>query len=976
MAALLAIACGCGSRSGSGSGGGGGLIGGGGSTPPSTSGYAVGGSVTGMRGTLVLQNNDGDDLTVSADGTFTFSTRLGNRAAYYVTVATLPAGQNCYVVKGYGYVYGADVTDVQVACGDKGTDLSGSVAVPQGVLTDSDVNDVNEPYVSNDTIGTAQPIPNPIAIGGYVNRPRAGASGRSYGTGDVDDYFQVQLKAGDAISLAVGEPIPLFNDLDLYLYDSAGVLQDSSVGSGAYEILHAPADGTYFVNVYAYAGASNYILTIGTDAMLGMSANAPTLSSQSEIVPDQVIVRLKDTAEAAQAQAAGTASAQEALSQFSAMGLQAVSGATGREMLLAVEDADALEASITAGASTQGAAGKAFKALSGREGGKQGDPEKARKLQTIQAIKALRQRSDVAAAEPNYILRGYGVTPDDAYYVRQWHYPMINLPEAWAQTKGSDNVVVAVIDTGVLKNHPDLQNRLTGTGYDFVDGDSDPDDPGDGSFGASSSFHGTHVAGTIAAQTGNASGVAGVTWQTKVMPVRVLGKGGAGTSYDIRQGIRYAAGMDNDSGAVPAHHADIINLSLGGESYDSLDKELLDQVRAKGIVVVAAAGNSATNRPSYPAAYDGVVSVSAVDVNGTKASYSNYGATIDIAAPGGNSGDLNGDGYSDGVLSTGGDDSSGTITFTYKTMYGTSMASPHVAGVVALMKAVHPGLTPDDLDALIATGKITDDIGAAGRDDSYGYGLVNALKAVTAAHEVAGGMAITGMNATPRSVNFGIGNSIPVTVSKIGSGALSITGVVASDAWLTVTPVSADANGFGGYRFDANRSPSMQDGAYTATVTFTASSGDVMVISVSMLVRSTSPDYDAGRHYMVLLRVGEGDEMEVVDMDEGSVSGGYYTYSFRDVVPGRYRIFAGSDRDNDGYLADEGEALGAYPTLDQILDLDVAAGSASMGNLDFPTDLHLAIESTESLASGGGGGATGATNVRAIPRRLAPATGQ
>ncbi|MDR0843237.1 MAG: S8 family serine peptidase, partial [Acidobacteriota bacterium] len=902
-ATLFAVACGGSSSSN-------------GTPAPATSKYTVGGTITGLEGTLTLRNNGGDDLAVSANGAFTFGTPLANRSTYNVTLAAKPTGQSCYVLGGSGTVRAANVTSVRVVCGVGGISLSGKIAVPAGVLIDSDVNDLKEKYASNDTLALAQPLPNPIAVGGYVNKALSGALGRSFISGDENDYFQVQLKAGDTIALATGEPNTGRNDLDLFLRDGSGNLIDYSVGTGVYEILTAPADGIYFAHVYAYSGASNYILTIGTDTIFGAEATAGILSSQQESVPDQIVVRFKTPTQDSQTgQAAtitATATAQTALAQMADMGIQAVSGAPDREMLLTVVATDTtVEAKQATGT---------FKKLYGQESTKALSSDKARLLDTFGAIKELRQREDIASAEPNYIRHSYGTTPGDPYYVRQWHYPLIKLPEAWDHTTGSDDVIVAVIDTGVLLRHPDLQGRLTSTGYDFIkdtassgDGngiDADPDDPGDKLFGSTSSFHGTHCAGTIAAKTDNNSGVAGVTWRTKIMPIRVLGVGGTGTSYDIRQGIRYAAGLSNDSGTTPARPADILSMSFGSSGHDSLDQALFNEVRGKGIIAIAAAGNESTSRLSYPASYDGVISVSAVNISGTRASYSNYGTRIDLAAPGGDSGDLNGDGYPDGVWSTSGDDSSGSIVFSYRAMSGTSMAAPHVAGVVALMKAVYPALSPAELDTLIAAGEITSDIGAPGRDDYYGYGLINAFKAVVAASDAAGGMSITGLDANPKTVNFGVfGTSATVTISKIGNGVLSVTKVsVDGDAgWLTVTPASVDSDGFGGYRFEVDRDALPQEGTYTAVAVFTASSGDSIAIGVTLQVRTTETAYDAGRHYVLLVRV-DGENPETVNMVEATASDGYYSYSFANVVPGTYRIIAGSDRDNDGYLGDEGEA--------------------------------------------------------------------
>ena len=390
-----------------------------------------------------------------------------------------------------------------------------------------------------------------------------------------------------------------------------------------------------------------YNLTVGQPAPAA-AKNALRLSD--EFVPGEVIVRFH----APQRGSGPVASA-------AAIGMKTKAGAPEREMLLAIGDDIAQQQTVRL-------LGIPAAQLSVRAA----DSVMQRKLETLQMISALRKRPDVTSADPNYIRRPSAGT-NDPQFPLQWNYPLINLPQAWDVTTGSTDVIVAVIDTGVLLNHPDLQGRLV-AGYDFISdpaiaGDADgidpnPDDPGDQTPGGSS-FHGTHVAGTIAAATGNAIGVAGVTQATQIMPLRVLGIGG-GTEYDVLQAVRFAAGLANDSGTLPAQKAAVINLSLGSGGFSQTAQEVFSAARAQGLIVVAAAGNASGTAPSYPAAYDGVVSVSAVDINGNLAWYSNSGQTIDVAAPGGDTGaDFNGDGFPDGVLSTCGDDTSGSIRYTY-----------------------------------------------------------------------------------------------------------------------------------------------------------------------------------------------------------------------------------------------------------------------------------------------------------------------
>ena len=905
-----------------------------GNESPSTNIYTVGGIVTGLpfSGKLVLQNNGGDSLTLLSNVPFSFPNALADGDQYRVTVLQQPTGRNCSVGNDFGTIRTASISNIQITCiTDRmgGVTLSGRIAVPQGIMADSSVNDSNDKYVNNETFESAQVLPNPIAVGGYVNRRMLGKLGRSFLGGNTDDYYRVQLKAGDVITLAIGELNTYLNDLDLCLYDNNRNLVDCSIGTGPYEILAAPSGGTYFVNVYAYYGASNYILTIGADMadLENVFDSAEILSSQYEIVPDQVIVRFRDETN-------NIVSNQSFWQSSDGMELTAIAGVPEKEMLMTINDLKYQTYVNDPGDVFQ----QSYKRKT------DDDSEKMRQIDTLMAIKELRKQPDVLIAEPNYIVHSYSTVPNDPDYASQWGLPMIDLPEAWDVTTGSNDVIVAVVDSGVLLKHPDLQTRLT-DGRNFVSDangyvNPSPDDPGDKcSEQNASSFHGTHVAGIIAAEA-NDKGTVGVTWNTKIMPVRVMGECGRGNIYDVRDGIRYAARIANSSGTLPEKHADIINLSLGGPGYSSIDQGLMNDVRnINGIIVVAAAGNENTTIPSYPASYDGVISVSSVGKDGLKASYSNYGSRIAVAAPGGSGG-------SNGILSTDGDDSGSTIEYVYKYKSGTSMASPHVAGVVALMKAVYSTMSPEEFDALLNAGSITNNIGNAGggrRDNYYGYGLIDAFKAVNAAQILYGGGSITGLDVTPGTINLGVfGLDASITVSQIGTDTddeLFVEDVNTSADWLTVTPDSVDDHGFGRYNIHVDRSMTSlrQDGVYKTVVTFTTSSGISVSTSVTVQVRSNVMDYDVGYHYVLLVNA----EGKTVDQYDVKSSDGYYYYVFYNVQPGRYMIFAGTDRNCDGAIDDWGEAFGAYPSVDQIDLIDVS--DSDMNNLDFTTNLRYPL---------------------------------
>lgn len=809
--------------------------------------------------------------------------------------------------------------------------ISGSVSAPTNTAVDSDLNDPNASFTDNSSFANAQTIPSPVALGGYVNRAFAGPRGRSFNQGDENDFYRISLTAGMQVGLYIANHD--FNaDLDLYLYDEAQELVDASVGNLAVETLEAPATGDYFIQVQAYTRASNYTLTIG-QALIAVGDDRLRLSD--DFIPGEVMARFHamETLDSDRATRVSTRAA--------AVGLHSMAGVAGQEILMSLKD----EAQQETAFKVLGIARSDVTSLSMPAAP---DPETRLKLDTLRVVKALQQRSDIWGATPNYVRRP-AMVPDDEFYAIQWHYPQINLPQAWELTTGSSEVIVAVVDTGVLLAHQDLQGQLV-DGYDFiaspaiaVDGDGmdpDPDDPGDQDPGGSS-FHGTHVAGTIAAATGNAIGVAGVAGNTRIMPLRALGKGG-GSSFDVLAAVRYAAGLENASGMLPERSADIINLSLGGGGASSLERSVYEQVRDAGVIVVAAAGNERSRTPSYPAAYDTVVSVSAVAIDDTLAPYSNFGSTVDVAAPGGDtSRDVNGDGYSDGILSTAGDDSTGDIRLVYSFYQGTSMATPHMAGVVALMKALHPGLTPADLDTLLANGSITRDLGSTGRDDQFGHGLIDALAAVQEARSLAGGNGELPptLVINPASLNFGSAlDTLDLSVQNSGNGSLVVTQVTDGADWLTITPPDT-VDGLGTYRIHLDRT-GLAEGAHAATLTFSSTANSVSV-PVVMQEIAFAVAGDAGFHYILLL---DPETLETLEQVAVSGASGSYPFSFHNIEYGTYLIFAGSDPNNDGIICDAGEACGAFIALDQPTAIDLTTDLVNINfgteyNIDLPTQM-------------------------------------
>jgi serine protease len=369
----------------------------------------------------------------------------------------------------------------------------------------------------------------------------------------------------------------------------------------------------------------------------------------------------------------------------------------------------------------------------------------------LSVAEATQLAADIAASDPNVeyaepdrIMRRT-LNPNDTRYGEQWHYfeatGGINAPSAWDKSTGA-GVVVAVIDTG-YRPHADLNANIL-PGYDFIgdtfvanDGngrDSDASDPGDwinaGECGPgdpatfeASSWHGTHVAGTIAAVTNNSNGVAGVAFGAKVVPARVLGKCGGYTS-DIADAIVWSSGGTVSGVPANANPAKVLSISLGGGgSCGTTTQNAINSARSRGASVIVAAGNSNANAANFsPANCTGVVTVAATGRNGGKASYSNFGATVEVAAPGGSGG-------ANSVLSTLNAGSTTPGADNYALYNGTSMATPHVSGVVALMLSVKPTLTPDQVTSILqSTARAF-----PATCSQCGSGIVNANAAVDAA---------------------------------------------------------------------------------------------------------------------------------------------------------------------------------------------------------------------------------------------------
>lgn len=838
---------------------------------------------------------------------------------------------------------GHDTVSVTVEAPGRPGTISGTLRVEEGAVLDGDTNDRHDPVVENNSLDEGQYIHliPPVSIVGHVNE-----------FDDRQDLYRINLPPLAGIALRIGDWPEA--DLDIVLADSSGTIIDASMGYEQIEGIRSGADlrGSHIVAVQAAAGASNYVLSIRTDDDGTLRrAVGSGLQLSAEFEASHVVAEFSEDVDAAQLDTllgvAGDDAAAYLGGAVEFAPTQEVVAGSG-PVLLSFQDT-LVTLNPTAALAGDSGIGRLRYAT----------PEMARKARLLRAIKRLAVKSPVLYAEPDYIVRA-SLIPNDPKYFEQQHYRQINLPAAWDITTGSDDIVIAVIDTGVAY-HDDLLDRLLWrpsssvsgrsiVGYDFIrdagrgnDGDGIDPYPIDVA-GFRSKFHGTHVAGTIAAATNNGIGVAGVTWQGKIMPLRVLDAAGEGYAWDIAQGIRYAAGLPNNSRSTPfGGPADIINMSLGPENENcrglstshAINNAIRDALDA-GVHVVIAAGNDNCDVPDPATKVDGVIAVSAVDSYGKKASFSNYGRTIDVAAPGTQ------------VLSTMIDDyNSRFVGHTYRQYEGTSMAAPHVAGVLALMLSVNPDLTPEDVNQLLAgtyiynnprflrPGPITQDLGLPGRDDIYGHGLIDAHKAIQAAELTLRPSKPVGqpfLLLNPESLDFGdYRTEMPIHVSNGATGGRLTIGRITTDrSWLLAEYHDVSAP-FVNVRVDRTVLP---PGLHSGHVTISSNAGE-RTVDISVLMPNLDRSGNVGTVYLLVVNP---DTLEPVAQVMTNAAQ-RYAYQTPQVPGGSYIVIAGTDRDGDGLICDTGEACGMWPAIDSRQPVDV---DGDLSGIDIPVWLDLA----------------------------------
>mgnify|MGYP001174667484 FL=1 len=836
--------------------------------------------------------------------------------------------------------------------------INGTLYSNRYTAIDGDVqNTLKYTYTENNSASSAQTIINPTDLIGHIGDNTVDIvlveNGFCVGVDedgncltqtlenfDTEDWYKITAAPNLAVTLQIEgliyEDLPdnpgsfycceyESMDVDLLLYNEDGSLADYSYTSNSTstrKIIALPNSGTFYAVVKANEGHSKYVLTFGSNVS-GASAFS---NIKENYAKDRFISYIPfgpnykyDQADAVSIDVYPEPNIETKFTQLNDIGFKGL-----RRFNLSIDEE--------------------FERIFGTShlNDIQDNPEQVAYIKHWKVLQHYRDLYPRLNLELDLKAKAMNFTKDPSWNY-QWNLQQIGLETALtAIGQETKNVAVAVLDSGAPSSDSTAYttSAFLPNGFDFVpignsgDGDGYDSDPTDST--AATDSHGTHVGTTIAAlNDGNNINGFGIG----VVPVRVLGADGTGFVSDITQGLLYAGGFANGSGIVYSGDTPIkvVNMSLGstGSTCSNAYQGAINDLYAVNISIVSSSGNSGVEEYGSPASCNNVISVAATEATRNRAYYSTYNDLVDIAAPGGDVGtDANADGYGDGVLAFG---SNEDLAF----YQGTSMASPHVAGAIGILYALVPELLSSQVDALIIDGHLVDDIGEPGKDNEFGYGLLNINKAVTRIIDEEG-LDFTYGSISPGTINLGKEfNSYDINVTKVGDGELSVTSVENDiPSAISITQKNVDENGFGTYTINLDRS-SLPDGLYSTRTKVTFSNENVQTSTATIQIGD-----DRERPYIeyvstYLWQVDEDAGVRTLYFgNDGEMLNGEITFNATDIPNGQYYYSFFTYVDN--FITDVGEFVAIYPG---------AGSSETYINLDGEdVDVSVSLEVNKSGA--------------------------
>lgn len=820
-----------------------------------------------------------------------------------------------FIHKGWGHrLFLMCLSGLLVACGNSSSEteapfLSGTITMEQGTRADQDAAiDILRQGLAGNPQSPA--LPADVLLGGFVSHAAGSYNADFSYPRDESDRLLLPLSAGQSVRLR------LFNsqnsdaiNVQTRLRLNGNVVDQNAETDSTSRLLMATDDGEHELEITTAGGAPvRYLISSAPES----SSNALSLL-ETDFVLGEAVVTLAPPKPGLLSIASMPASA----AQSRSLG--------GRHHRVSMPDSLLPLDEGTLSAQTARV------------------PDKAA---TLEWIRQLQEDPAVASASPNYRVRTMiGPTNQTNYDQQDWHYQLAGLESAWSEgfsgESSGQRVRVAVLDTGLYSPnnegarwHQEIDPNVT-CDFNNNQGCFNAINPGTAPTDTGRLLHGTHVSGTVAADAIETTQFTGAAFKARLIPVKVLQDEG-GTLADVVAGVQWVVNDGNP-------RADIINLSLGTSGDSTALEQSLQEARQAGILLTAAAGNEASRRKIFPAAYDSVLSVGAVNCGGTLSRFSNFGFWLDLVAPGGGPGASCSDNDSfvwSATVDEQGDEAIGGLA-------GTSMASPHVAGILALLleraDLSRRSLLPSIVDALVREQRLLS-AGNPSFSELRGYGLVDASR-LSGLGDIS---RLSVLEPDRRRVVFAEGESeqrIRFSARGRSPDSVFIESVedANNDPWLSVVD-----NGDGSFqiRLDRDQLRSSEGNARgDLRVSYQSEQARSFLLPVTVLSPSDVNQRDAGLHFVQLIPVDENGERTGEEVFEQAMEAQDGRYSFRfdptEIPAGDYLLLAGSDLDNNGFFCNAGEACARFPATEEPRPITITPETRR--NLTFSTSYRLPV---------------------------------